>query len=323
MNKICIIGVYFGPFPNYFPLWLESCARNPKIDFLIFSDQQHSSEVPPNVRFINITLAEIRDRASRIVGFPVHLNDPYKCCDCKPLFGLVFQEYLSKYDYWGHCDFDLVFGDLSYYFEKYDLYNYDKFLTLGHLGLYRNSETVNERFKCTGTGLNYRDVYSVNKNLAFDELPGMANIYLTNDFSMFKKRIFVDIATVYHRYRIIDVYPLDEKPINYPHQIFYWENGKIYRMYEYSDELLSEEYLYIHFQKRPNYELAFEPNKYERILITNKGFIPLNRMITKEDITRYNPYHGSLYEKFERIMWRVKKGYKRRMLALREQLYGL
>lgn len=317
MNKICIVGVYFGPFPNYFPLWLESCAHNPTIDFLVFGDQQFDN-APPNVRYVNITLADIRKRASQIVGFPVELNTPYKCCDCKPLYGLVFHEYLAQYDYWGHCDFDLIFGDLACFFEKYQIHKYDKFLALGHLGLYRNTEEVNSRFKCKGSELSYRDVYSVERNLAFDELPGMANIYATNGFSMFKDRIFVDIATVYHRYRIIDEYPLDEKPINYPNQIFYWENGKTYRLYENNKGLLSEEYIYIHFQKRPNYELNFNPQEYERVLITNKGFIPLNRMITKEDIRKYNPYRGAIFEKTERIIWRAKRSLKRRIAALKE-----
>ena len=38
MNSICVIGVWFGAFKNYFNLWLKSAGFNHKIDFLVFTD---------------------------------------------------------------------------------------------------------------------------------------------------------------------------------------------------------------------------------------------------------------------------------------------
>ncbi len=38
MNKIVVIGVYFGNFPEYMNLWLKSCEFNKEIDFIIFTD---------------------------------------------------------------------------------------------------------------------------------------------------------------------------------------------------------------------------------------------------------------------------------------------
>ena len=42
----------------------------------------------------------------------VTLDRPYKLCDFKPAYGFIFGEYLKEYDYWGHCDIDIVWGDL-------------------------------------------------------------------------------------------------------------------------------------------------------------------------------------------------------------------
>ena len=53
--------------------------------------------------------------SSRKLGFEVYLERPYKCCDLKPAYGVIFEEYLTAYSYWGHCDFDLIFGDLQYF----------------------------------------------------------------------------------------------------------------------------------------------------------------------------------------------------------------
>ena len=47
--KIAIIGVYFGKFPEYFDLWLESCKKNAKIDFFVFTDQEIVNK-PKNVK---------------------------------------------------------------------------------------------------------------------------------------------------------------------------------------------------------------------------------------------------------------------------------
>ena len=62
--KIVIIGVYFGSFPDNMPLWLKSCSFNPRIDFLIFTDQV-LSKLPNNVRTIEMTLKEFSELAAR------------------------------------------------------------------------------------------------------------------------------------------------------------------------------------------------------------------------------------------------------------------
>ena len=52
------------------------------------------------------------------------------------MFGVILEEYFSGYDYWGHSDLDVIYGDLTYFFKKFNLERYDKFLPLGHLCLY-------------------------------------------------------------------------------------------------------------------------------------------------------------------------------------------
>lgn len=298
-QKICVIGVYFGRLPNYFSLWLKSCESNPKIDFYIFTDCCFS-DTPKNVKMIPMTLTEMKERAQRLFDFPIRLETPYKCCDYKPLYGLIFSDYVSGYDYWGHCDFDLIFGDLQYLLHENNLGAYDRFLSLGHLSLYRNTEEVNLRYMCDGSNHSYKDTFSVDTSCVFDEMPGMTAIYLKNKFPMFTGRIFVDIATVYHRYRIIDCYTLDEKPINYRYQIFYWQNGKTFRAYFDGNTLHKEEYLYIHFQKRPNFCVSFDSNDVEAFYITNTGFYPKTGEVTKQIIKKLNPYPGKWKEKYEK-----------------------
>ena len=309
-NKICIIGVYFGKFPRYIDLWLKSCAYNPTIDFFVFCDE-YIDKVPSNVCIIKSSLSDFKKRASKVLGFECVLNHAYKLCDYKPIYGLVYKDYVAEYDYWGHCDFDLIFGDLQFFFDQYSLYNYDRFHSLGHLSLYRNTDEVNRRYQCEGSNVDYREVFSCDRSCVFDEIPGMTAIYMKNNFSMFTKNIYVDVASVYDRYRIIEQYSLDKKAINYPYQIFYWENGKCYRAFFDNGKLYEEEYQYIHFKKRANFEVEFDTDKENSFYITKYGFIPKHSAVNEKIISKYNPYKGKLFERFELFKYMFKQQFVR------------
>ena len=315
MNKIAIIVAYFGKFPNYFPLWLKSCSKNPTVDFIVVTDQELN--VPyDNIIVKNMQLSDLQKKASAVLGFEAALANPYKCCDYRPLYGLLFADILKGYDYWGHCDIDLIFGDLQYFFEKYDLYSYDKFGTLGHLALYKNSDKMNNLYKTIYENLDYRNVFTNEDNCAFDELCGIYRIHKHMNVRLFTKRIFVDIATIYKRYRIGDVYGLDIKPINYPMQTFCWENGKTYHVYWSDDKLKKQEYIYIHFQKRPNYNMLQDLLDANKFYITNHGFFPgSEKEPTQEEILRLNPYKGKIYEAIEgnyNLLYRKVRNYFKR-----------
>lgn len=304
-NKICVIGIYFGNLPNYFSLWKKSCECNPNVDFLILGDQKLTN-LPPNVRSVFMTLDDIRTRATNILGFPARLDAPYKCCDYRVIFGLMFADYLDGYDYWGHCDFDMLFGDLKSFFEKHSLYSYDKFLTMGHLSLYRNIPSVNSRYQLAKGTCDSKNVYTMSENVAFDEIYGIGKVYLENKFSMFSERIFTDISCKYKRYCIVDNKKLETLKVNYKCQTFYWENGKIFRAFVDKGRIHIEESIYIHFRKRPNFEVTFDEKKCNAFYITNNGFEPKLGDVTVEDIMRLNPYPGRIYEKMEGICFKIK-----------------
>lgn len=295
--------------PKYFPLWLKSAKENKGIDFFIFGNT--GIETDSNVKSIYMELDEIKRRAENVLGFSASLDIPYKCCDYKPLYGLIFADYISEYEYWGHCDFDLIFGDILGFIEKYDLYKYDRFLALGHLSFYRNTDEVNKRYKIENTGVSYKKVFKSNDNFVFDEMAGMTKIYLKNEWSFFYKLIFVDVASIYDRYRLIEEYNLDEKPRNYKHQIFYWENGKVFRAYFKNQKLFKEEYIYIHFKKRPNFDLDLSLNSANSFYITKKGFFLKENEVSLSDIKKYNKYKGLIYERLEKIKRYIRTLYKR------------
>ena len=118
MNKhsVALILPYYGKFPNYFPLWLKSAGANPSFTFMIFTDIDMSGyNIPPNVQVHHMTFEDIKKMISPHLDFDFVCDTPYKLCDYRPMFGLIFEDYLSGYDFWGFCDSDVIFGDMSKY----------------------------------------------------------------------------------------------------------------------------------------------------------------------------------------------------------------
>ena len=313
MGRICVIGVYFGKLPNYFKLWEKSAAANPTIDFFVFTDQKMEF-FSNNIKIIQMNLSQMKGLAEKKLSFPdLSLNRPYKCCDFKPVYGLIFEDYIHEYDYWGHCDFDLIFGDLQGFFDKYNLYIYDKFLTLGHLTLYRNQVENNTRYQSEGAEVDYHTVFSTDKNYAFDELQGVSKIYAVNGYSQFTKRIFCDIASIYKRYRDIEEYPLDARAINHKDQVYYWKNGHVYRKWfdKFGEHV--DEYIYIHFKKRPNFEVSFDYNAIDAFYVSNLGFFPLLEEPDIDAAKKYNRYYPikETYETVRNTMVHMKRNVAR------------
>lgn len=315
MTKVCVIGVYFGQLPNYFKLWMKSCEFNSTIDFYIITDNK-ILEHPSNVKVINLSLKEMKKLAEKKIGMQVCLDTPYKCCDYKPVYGLIFEDYIGGYDYWGHCDFDMLFGDLRNFFEKYHLEEYDKFLPLGHLAFYKNTDICNKRFLIEPkSGNSYKKSFATETTTQFDELGGINAIYNEGGFPFFKKRIFVDVSIGWKRIKCAEFYidphdsTMNSHDKNYKYQLFVWDRGKIKRYYIENEKVLEEDFAYIHIKKRKFEEPQFDIREAETIYICPDKFVRASaeEKIDKKMIQKYNHNYGRLYEYLEyRIFRKIK-----------------
>lgn len=169
-NTIAVLICYYGKLPWYFDYFLHSCGFNADIDFLIFSDAEVEM-LPANVRMIDLSFAALTDLAARQTGLPVQLQSPYKLCDLKPAYGLIFSEYIQEYEFWAHGDIDVIFGDIRNFLTSELLGSYD-FVSLRHdyttgcFALYRNNSILNTLFM---RSRDYKTVFSTPKHFCFDE----------------------------------------------------------------------------------------------------------------------------------------------------------
>ncbi|NOT91386.1 DUF6625 family protein [Ferruginibacter sp.] len=171
-NKIVILSCWFGPYPWYFPYFIHSCSYNHSIDFIIITDNENVIiNKPENVKIIFKTMVGINGIASKKLGFKVNIDYPYKLCDFKPAYGFLFPEIIKGYDFWGHGDIDIVYGNIRNFMTNEILYKYDvissrhDYIT-GTFCLFRNSEQMNNLFM---QSKDYKKVFSSIEHYCFDE----------------------------------------------------------------------------------------------------------------------------------------------------------
>ena len=174
MKKVVLIIPYFGKIPDYYGLWEMSAKANPTIDFLIVTDIREIKE-SENIHVRYMQFAGLRAYIQEKFDFSLSLNSAYKLCDFRPAYGYIFREEIEGYDFWGHCDMDLVFGDIRHFLTDEILDNYEKVFEHGHFCLYRNDDRMINLFKEDGPypEVNYKETFTTNDSFAFDEFPGM------------------------------------------------------------------------------------------------------------------------------------------------------
>lgn len=254
MNRIAFIIPYFGHFNNYFDLFLKSCESNSEIcDWLIFTDDTTKYNYPQNVIVEYWSWENMQDLIKIRLGF--RIENPYKLCDYRPAYGLLFEEYLTQYTFWGHCDTDLIWGDIQKFLTNEMLKHYDKIFDLGHCTLYRNNETMKKMFLTSLNGRRrYREVYENKNNVSFDEeyKESINNICLQEKIRMYTNSF---AANTYMKTSDFRLTYLDYNRLTYSTEkryksFFVWNKGNLLRYILKDGEWNKEEYLYIHFQSR-------------------------------------------------------------------------
>lgn len=170
-NDIVLICCWYGDYPWYFPYFLHSCSFNPSVDFYIITDNDEIPGIPKNVIFRRLKLTEVKSLASSKLGFEVKIDSPYKLCDFKPAYGLIFNEIVESYDFWGHTDIDIVYGDIRAFMtdevlKMHDVLSSRHDYVTGSFCLYRNTELINTLFT---QSRDYKYVFSNSENFCFDE----------------------------------------------------------------------------------------------------------------------------------------------------------
>lgn len=274
MKRIAMLVPYFGTFPDYFPLWLLSCGCNPDVDFLIFTDDRRPFEWPENVKVTYLGWKQMQKKVRDCFAFPVKISRPYKLCDFRPAYGEIFAGELAGYDFWGHCDLDVVWGALREFVSEDLLDRYDRLFYRGHFSLYRNTEKINGLYRCPVEGKPlYRKVFEDAAPWVFDEWTGIGRIFDEQKIPVYDGRVVADIYADDYHFTVNGDQWDKQRP-----QVFLWRKDKggrcrVFRYYRDRCDFVRQEFMYIHLQKR---DMVLTPGKRpaDAYLIVPNRFIP-------------------------------------------------
>jgi hypothetical protein len=171
MKSVVIIVDYFGrEWPEWFPLFLESCSRNPSINWIIHSDCAESGAIGSNVIVFRMTWLQYKAHVSRKLGISFDAANAYKICDLRPAYGVIWEDEIAGFDFFGWGDIDVIYGDLRRFLTDSVLANNvistHAWCFSGHFCLFRNQRWIRNAFRKLR---HWRKVMESQESLRFDE----------------------------------------------------------------------------------------------------------------------------------------------------------
>jgi len=156
-GKIHLCIAYFGKaFPNYFQLYLDSLRNNS--DILVVHMYTNISldgyECPDNFVVETMTFAELNQKLrdfflrefNETVETPILETFPYKLCEFKVAYHDIFDLRITKDDYFGWGDIDVIYGKLSNFIDLNR--NYDRIgFNRAHFMALRNTDAFRKMYK--------------------------------------------------------------------------------------------------------------------------------------------------------------------------------
>ena len=288
--KILLIVVYYGSWPPWFPAYLESCRTNETIDWLFITDCANPPSAPSNVKFTASTRENLIEMVTKRLAIDVVIPSNRKLCDIRPIYGVIFDNHIQGYDFWGFCDVDVIWGNIRHFYTdeilaKYDAISARKSRLSGHFTLLRNCNKI---------------------NLAFWDYPSLVKILVNPAYCWFDEQGFSDhlasrpsISILWDLFRVNFARFVDDRPSILSWMDRYrWKNGRLYSVSEGSTEIM-----YLHFMNWKD-SLAWCDLSYgEHVeefdisycsITKDGGSAPLNYRLTSRIKTIKNPRYYAL-----------------------------
>jgi hypothetical protein len=229
--RILILIVHFGSWPEWFPLFLETCRWNSTVDWLIVTDCDPPAAAPPNIRFLEESLSSVTRRIAAKLGHSVPIDYPYKLCDLRLAFPAVFDDLTRGYDFFGWGDLDVLYGNIRQLLSTDALDNdviafYDDHLT-GHLTIVRNTAAARDLH------LQIPDWIARVSLSAYQHLDEPPPDLLRPRFRVWAKQSYNTPLSPYAAWR--------DGTFTFPAE-WYWRNGRLT-----NDLDGNTEFLYLHF----------------------------------------------------------------------------
>jgi len=203
-SRMYIFLPYFGSFPNYFQLYLDSLSINNDIltVFIITDIDTSIYRLPENAIIVSMSLQEIRERVALFLkneySMNINVNEllkfNYKLCEYRIIYLILFDDLIIKYnisknDYVGWGDCDVIYGKLSNMINllknNYDIIGGAN----GHMTVVLNNNNMKYLYKKIPE---YNNM-CIDKEYKFsDEHGGLHKVLNDNNFKVFLMKYYMN-----------------------------------------------------------------------------------------------------------------------------------
>ena len=140
MISKCLIVPYFGDYPEWMDLWFANTKRMKTLgyDFLFDTDE-----------------ADFKKRVWRKLGIECSpMTGTGRIWNFRPALGVLYEDEIKEFDFWGHTDFDCVYGRVENwvtddFLDNLDVHSNHHSYICGPWSLFRNEPVVNNLFRHT------------------------------------------------------------------------------------------------------------------------------------------------------------------------------
>lgn len=301
MVKTALITIWMGGnFPEWFPLWVRSASLNPEFDYYVVTDREWTWDIS-NIHYISMNLKEAESVFEKVIGMKICLKTPYKLCDYKPVWWAVIGEAINDYDYWGHIDTDVIYGNLSKFLTEDLLGDHTKIFEQGNLTIYKNTEEIRNIYKKSALKDNmaysYKKAFRTNWACYFDEYMGM-NLLGDKYFKVLRDQLTENYIQDFSWQHLNFTSYITKEDF-----IFKWDNGHLFRYIvdgegrlktDETGKLIVKEFLLCHIQKRRMEIVSELKDDFADITNISEFWIIPNKFTVKEP-------EGALYTEKDKV----------------------
>jgi hypothetical protein len=308
---ICLLIPYFGKWPKYLNLFLYTVAKQDNLKVMLFTDLEYQEELPNNVEKVYMTLDDFNQLASASLDdLTISITNPYKLCDLKPAYGLIFQDYIRDYSHWAFGDLDLIYGRvfdlLPANWKDYDVLSFREEWISGSFSVFKNSSYINNLFRRSKS---YKECFISPDHQAFDECFKLYHLLIGKEpnyiFTCDSKESFTWVVRKEEMENNIKVYfkKLIKESIPSGDYVKYYD-GKV----EQKD---GREYLYYHYITEKKTFIFDFPNWKkvpDQFYIDSSGFFTVDEFLS--------------WKRIPITLWRILRGKLQFIYSLPRRIYS-
>ena len=238
---------YFGQWPEWINLFVESCKWNPGVRWRIYTDCGEPENKADNVDYVHLSFDYYKAQVRERLGIAFDPPDTYKLCDLRPCLAHIHERDVAGFRFFGYGDIDVIYGNIGNFYTDDVLSRFNVLSThperlAGHFAVLRNTSSFRRAFERIR---NYRTLLEQPHYVGLDEVNFSAVFAphgfrrLVNYFNPRRRRLlFVERFS-----GVLSPRGWHDGTMNYPQQWF-WRRGRV------TNENDGErDFLYLHFMR--------------------------------------------------------------------------